>query len=105
MKVMKFGGTSVGSAERIIHVAELIDIYTKHDCVVTVVSAMSGVTDQLIETFNCFKAGKTKSARELLYKLYRHHRDVMDDIVQDFAIYHSLEIALQNLFTHLSDFE
>lgn len=47
MKILKFGGTSVGNAERIKSVAELI-----HDGLpkVVVLSAMSGTTNTLVET-------------------------------------------------------
>ena len=48
--VQKYGGTSVGNPERIVKVAERI-LATQHagNCVVAVVSAMSGVTDNLIK--------------------------------------------------------
>ena len=46
MKVMKFGGTSVGSAERIKNVAKLV---TGKGCNVVVLSAMSGTTNTLVE--------------------------------------------------------
>ena len=46
--VQKFGGTSVGSVERIAAVAELIKNSAKDDNIVVVVSAMSGETNKLI---------------------------------------------------------
>lgn len=46
--VMKFGGTSVGNAERIVAAAELVKSYGAEE-VVVVTSAMSGVTDKLVE--------------------------------------------------------
>ncbi len=50
-KVLKFGGTSVGSVERIKHVAEIIkDEYKKGNQVLAIVSAMSGKTNELIKT-------------------------------------------------------
>ena len=50
MKVLKFGGTSVGSAESIKHVGEIVKGYRKSKVeVVVVVSAMSGVTNRLIK--------------------------------------------------------
>lgn len=48
--VMKFGGTSVGSGERIRHVAKIVTKRKKEDDdVVVVVSAMSEVTNALVE--------------------------------------------------------
>jgi len=63
--VMKFGGTSVGSSERIGAVAERVADHVRKtgDRVVVVVSAMSGETDRLIEL--CRKvSGETRSQRE-----------------------------------------
>ena len=52
--VQKFGGTSVGSTERIAHVAKIIEAATKNSKVIVVVSAMSGETDRLIELSKSF---------------------------------------------------
>ena len=49
-KVLKFGGTSVGTIERILHVAQIIK--KEHDSgnqVIAIVSAMSGKTNELLE--------------------------------------------------------
>ena len=43
--VMKFGGTSVGNAERFRQCAAIVNDAAKHDRIVVVVSAMAGVTD------------------------------------------------------------
>ena len=49
-KVLKFGGTSVGSVERIQHVAGIIKKeYDAGNQIITVVSAMSGKTNELLE--------------------------------------------------------
>ncbi len=45
---MKFGGTSVGSAERMQGVAEIIADHARHDQLVVVTSAMADVTDRLL---------------------------------------------------------
>ena len=55
MKVMKFGGTSVGSIEALRHVKNIVE--TCHESVVVVVSAMSGVTNQLLELCDLATAG------------------------------------------------
>ena len=52
MKVMKFGGTSVGSAARILQLAEIVKQQANDSRVVVVVSAMSGVTNLLEEACN-----------------------------------------------------
>ena len=48
MKVMKFGGTSVGSVESILNVKEIIE--RQEEPVIVVVSALGGITDKLIKT-------------------------------------------------------
>ncbi len=50
MKVLKFGGSSVGNAAAITNTVEIIQLAIKEDACVVVVSAMQGVTDLLIQT-------------------------------------------------------
>ena len=58
--VQKFGGTSVGSVERIAAVAELIKNSSKDDNIVVVVSAMSGETNKLIGLAKNFNESPNK---------------------------------------------
>ena len=58
--VQKFGGTSVGSTERIAHVAKIIEAASKNSKVIVVVSAMSGETDRLIELSKSFSSTPNK---------------------------------------------
>ena len=58
--VQKFGGTSVGSTERIAHVAKIIEAASKTSKVIVVVSAMSGETDRLIELSKSFSSSPNK---------------------------------------------
>ena len=66
--VMKFGGSSVATGKKIRHVAKLIADNTKDNQVVAVVSALEGITNQLIqaaeeakkETENTSKNSKRK---------------------------------------------
>ncbi len=71
-KVLKFGGTSVGSAERIRDVVRIVRAATKHDSAVVVVSALSGVTDQLLETSRLAARGRTQYTRLIEAMLTRH---------------------------------
>ncbi|WP_194767452.1 bifunctional aspartate kinase/homoserine dehydrogenase I [Tamlana sp. I1] len=48
MKVLKFGGTSVGSAKNINNVISILENYSKSDAVICVVSAVGGITDKLL---------------------------------------------------------
>ena len=60
--VQKFGGTSVGSEERIAAVAKIIKKASEKNSLVVVVSAMSGETNRLINLANSF--GENPSKRE-----------------------------------------
>jgi aspartate kinase len=60
--VQKFGGTSVGSEERIAAVAKIVKEASKNNPIVVVVSAMSGETNRLIKLAKSF--GDNPSKRE-----------------------------------------
>ena len=55
--MMKFGGTSVGSAERFRQCAAIVGEAAKHDRIVVVVSAMAGVTDLIFKTIEAARHG------------------------------------------------
>ena len=71
--VMKFGGTSVGSADRIKYVATLIE---DDRFKIVVLSAMSGVTNTLVEISDHFAHSNVQGALSLIDELeqkYYHH--------------------------------
>ncbi|MBP6687182.1 MAG: bifunctional aspartate kinase/homoserine dehydrogenase I [Lacibacter sp.] len=76
MLVLKFGGTSMGSAEAIKQVVEIVKDKTKESSVILVVSAMSGTTDLLL---NCgTKAASDDEAyKELLKQIETRHLDTV----------------------------
>ncbi|OGY62272.1 MAG: bifunctional aspartate kinase/homoserine dehydrogenase I [Candidatus Harrisonbacteria bacterium RIFCSPHIGHO2_01_FULL_44_13] len=68
-KVLKFGGSSVGSAERIKNVCRIIKSAANKDQIVVVVSAMQGVTDKLLALdFDWVKERHLAAAKELKIK-------------------------------------
>lgn len=73
MKILKFGGTSVGSAQRIKDVAKLI---TTGKCDIVVLSAMSGTTNSLVEISDYLYKKNPDGANEIINKLsiiyYKH---------------------------------
>lgn len=71
MKILKFGGTSVGSAERIKHVADLIT--TSDEPKIVVLSAMSGTTNTLVEISRQLMLKHRHEALTLLTKLKRKY--------------------------------
>lgn len=78
MKVQKFGGTSVGSAQRIKDVASLISSFPEKNIIV--LSAMSGTTNSLLEISAALKAGDRDKAESLTEDLERKYRDVIAEL-------------------------
>ncbi len=79
MLVMKFGGTSVGSAEAIRGVKQIVaQAREKHAPVVVVVSAMSTITETLLAAARSSVSGDSKTAAEKLTHLEKKHLDTVD---------------------------
>ena len=68
MKVLKFGGTSVGSAARIKNVAQLVQ--RENRPVLVVLSAMSGTTNRLVEITELLKHKRTDEAKKQIQELW-----------------------------------
>lgn len=77
MKVLKFGGTSVGSAQRIKDVARLV---CKGECNIIVLSAMAGTTNTLVEVGDYLYKRNSEGARETIGALERKYWDVIDEL-------------------------
>lgn len=79
--VMKFGGTSVGSALAIRRTAELVERFCRQwQQVVVVASAMSGVTDLLLEGAKSAAAGDPVTYREVAGKLRHKHLEALAEL-------------------------
>ena len=70
MKVMKFGGTSVGSVNSILNVKKIVE--SVQEPVIVVVSALGGITDKLIYTSKMAAAGDANYENEFREIVYRH---------------------------------
>lgn len=81
--VMKFGGTSVGDAECISRTAKIAAEGAKENSVVVVVSAMSGVTNRLIEIAKRAEKGELDEARKMIGGLGELHRKTIEALVRD----------------------
>ena len=79
--VMKFGGTSMGSAARIRVAAEISADQNAKRPVVSVVSAMSKVTDLLLDSLRKAEAGDQADLDENLKLLYARHIDVCRELL------------------------
>lgn len=78
MKVMKFGGTSVGSPERMKSVSKLIT--SSGEPVVIVLSAMSGTTNSLVEISNYLYRKNPEGANEVINRLEQKYMSHVEDL-------------------------
>ncbi|MBW6497579.1 MAG: aspartate kinase [Bacteroidales bacterium] len=86
MKVLKFGGTSLGNAARMQDVARIIE--SEKDCIV-VCSAMAGVTDCLVELSGTWKADDIKKAEIIKKQLFSHFEATCFGLMQGAAAFES----------------
>lgn len=78
VEVHKFGGTSVGDADRIAAVAGIVRDASARCRVVVVASAMAGVTDQLIAAGTAAARGEREAGASLLDAVLARHLDTLD---------------------------
>ncbi len=82
LQVMKFGGTSVGDASCIARVAQIVKDASGEGPVVVVVSAMSGVTNRLIEAAKHSEAGDRDPAAVIFEGLRKQHDTALGALIQ-----------------------
>ena len=80
MKVLKFGGTSVGSVESILNLKKIVEACDEP--VVVVVSALGGITDKLINTSKLAVTGNLAYLTAYDEMVERHHQ-MIDTIIED----------------------
>ena len=82
MKVLKFGGTSVGSVKSILSLKRIVENEARRQPIVVVVSALGGITDQLIATSRLAVSGKDEWRTSFEQMVDRHHK-MIDTIITD----------------------
>ena len=82
MKVLKFGGTSVGSVKSIMCLKRIVEKEAKKQSVIIVVSALGGITDKLLSTAQMALNGDESYKREFDAMVNRHHQ-MIDTIITD----------------------
>ena len=96
MKVLKFGGTSVGSSENINKVIKIVNNASENDAVVVVVSAVGGITDKLMN------ASSKAISKDLDYKsdfntLKQQHIEIIDALLTGASLESTKDIILEKL--------
>lgn len=102
MKVMKFGGTSVGSPERIKSVASML--VNAKEPVFVVLSAMSGTTNSLLEISNYLYKKNTDGANEVINKLEKTYLAHVQDLYSTEEYKSKTITFLQQEFKYLRSF-
>lgn len=96
MNVLKFGGTSVGSAENIKKVIEIVKSASENDHVVVVVSAVGGITDKLM------RASQKAIDNDLNYKsdydkLKQQHVEIMEGLLSGSTLSDTKDVIFEKL--------
>lgn len=97
LQVMKFGGTSVGDASCIARVCEIVKDASREYSLVVVVSAMSGVTNRLIEAATRAEAGERENAALLIDSLRKQHDVALNALIRNADTKKRLTLRIEEL--------
>ena len=101
MKVMKFGGTSVGSAQRMKSVASLIN---DGENKIVVLSAMSGTTNSLVEICGYLANNNPDSANEVINKLENLYKKHINELYSTEEYKQQTLALVKDIFNYLRSF-
>lgn len=100
--IMKFGGTSVGNPKAIEQTADIVEGYHRNGVpIVVIVSAMSGVTNELVKVYNAVEEGNFQKAVHIIGGLREKHIDTCKDLAMSSICRFDLEDELSGLFAEL----
>ena len=98
MRVLKFGGTSVGSVENMIQVKDIINDQEKK---VVVLSAMSGTTNALVTISELIKEGSAGKASTHIDTLELSYTHTIQELFSDEEIRYDVQEYVQDIFYYL----
>lgn len=99
MKVMKFGGTSVGKPERMKHIASLLQ--SQSEPAIVVLSALSGTTNALVEIGDNIARGDRHTATRVINKLQLHYENFIRELLQKEETYNKAKSIVDEHFDFL----
>ncbi|GAC1595482.1 MAG: aspartate kinase [Ginsengibacter sp.] len=100
MKIMKFGGTSVGRPERMFEIANLI---TKdNERKIIVLSALSGTTNSLTEISSMLSKGDRSEAKQSIDGLEQHYQQFIADLLKNETFYDKARAVISEHFEFLN---
>jgi bifunctional aspartokinase / homoserine dehydrogenase 1 len=94
---LKFGGSSLLGAERMLHAADLVHAAAQDASVIVVVSAMKGVTDRLLSISRALAEGKLSHARNEAEGVVHLHFNVLQDLQLSEELHDRVRRGLQLL--------
>lgn len=100
MKVLKFGGTSVGSSATIKQVINIVQNLSQQNRLIVVVSAVGGITDQLLKAAD-LAVNKNNSYKTVLETIKSKHITICNDLLYDSKTYGTSIEILNAKFVHL----
>jgi len=100
MKVMKFGGTSVGKPERMHHIVDLVT--SQSETAIVVLSALSGTTNALVEIIYNIAKGDRTSAKQNIDNLEQHYQAFINDLVKKPEAIHQAKAIIAEHFEFLN---
>jgi len=98
MRVLKFGGTSVGSVENMIQVKEIINDQEKK---IVVLSAMSGTTNALVTISDAIKEGNKRIASKYIDALEVSYEATIQALFSDAEVLYQVQEYVQDIFYEL----
>jgi len=99
--VLKYGGTSISTAKHIKEVAKHINKLSKQNKIVIVCSAISGITDDLLEKHQLIIKGKKTNAKKLTQKIIQRHKKLAKDTISNTKLRKNLLDNLDSDFSEL----
>ena len=102
MKVLKFGGTSVGSAENINKVISILEQQSKNSKIAVVVSAVGGITDKLLEAAH-LACNKNEEYKDIYNAIWSRHNKVIEGLFENSQKDKSLQKDHENLHDLISE--
>lgn len=100
---MKFGGTSLASADKVKHVAHLIKSHSNGNEIVAVASAVRGMTDELLQISESVRKGNKGDIEKFIDKVAKLHMDIANTSMTKAKTKDELRSVLSTMIKELED--
>jgi len=101
--VIKYGGTSISTPKNIQNIAKYVKTLSKKNHIIVVCSAISGVTDDLIEISHFIKKGQKEKVGQITSKLIKKHSQLAKDTLGQKQNLKKLMVKLESDFSELKE--